>query len=215
MRRARALEVSVGLFAAAPLLLAASAVAPSVATAKPDRSAIESYAACMTQRHARNVSDVLDRAFDPAFSARLKALPKTGCDLDLSEVSALELRGPLFAAMYRRFAPQAGRSGSNILAAKGWVPRLDVSDPRAGWYAVSNCLAMRFPDASRGLVLAKVGSDDAHRKLQKVAVDLPQCLPVGDQYKINSSMLTDLVSETVYEIDFATQYGDPKRLGSA
>ena len=171
------------------------------------------YADCLVARHHRKVADALDSGFDAVFEKALARVPTTGCiNPATASVSGKALRGQLFAAMYRRFGPQAGRTASNI--SPSWVPQLAPSDPRAGWYSVSNCLVQREPTATRALVRAKPGSTSASAQMNKVTAKLPLCLPAGAPITVKRSMLADLIAETVYQIDFAVGPGDKKSFGS-
>jgi hypothetical protein len=184
--------------------------APATVAASEETAPIDIYAECMAKHHYRDLAKVLDSGFDEVFVRALAEVSVKKCDSTIaSTAKQAELRGPLFAAMYRRFAPQAGSAASNIL--RGWTPKLTEGDPRWGWYVVSNCLVKNQPDATREWVIAKPGSDRAARKKQNVVAALPKCLPAGQEFEISAAVLAGLIAETVYQIDFATSSGDEKR----
>ena len=171
-------------------------------------TSIDSYAACLVEKSPNKVAEALANGFDEKFEAALAALSFGPCSAPTAYL-ARQVRGALFESMYRKHTPKAGHSASNIL--QTWVPKLPASDPRAGWYVVSACLVDKAPGSTRALVRAKPGTTEKIRKFSDVAAVLPKCLPAGQQFKLSRSTLTGLIAETVYQIDFATQYGDRKR----
>jgi len=192
-------------------LATAGTLATDASAADEGGDAIVTYANCMARHHYREVAEALDSGFDQSFATALASVRNDKCNADsVSGVSAADLRAPLFASMYRRFGPRAGSSASNILSASGWVPALPEGDARAGWYAVSNCLVRREPDSTRALVKAAPGSTVAAGHLQRIVEVLPGCLPAGQEFRVTPALLAGLIAETVYQIDFATQYGEPK-----
>jgi hypothetical protein len=211
VRGGRSIGVVRALASTAAVVCLFGMFAPSTAVAAVSSQALGTYADCMARRHYRELAEALDSGFDQTFATALAAVPSDGCDTGgVSDATPAELRGPLFAALYRRFAPGPGRSASNILSEAGWVPTLPEGDTRIGWYAVSNCLAMRPSGAARDLVKATPGGDRAARHMQEIVEELPRCLPAGQEFKVSAVVLAGLIAETVYQIDFATLYGDKK-----
>jgi hypothetical protein len=166
----------------------------------------EKIAACLAKRHPKEVDRALERRSIDGAAASLRGIPSSGCTaLAIEDTRALEQRGLLFAAMYRQYGPQAGRSAANII--KRWTPSLPADDPRAGWYVVSDCLVDRAPDAARKLILAADRSEEENRQLTKVTAELPKCLP-AKPFRISRALLKSFIAETVYEIDFAYTPGN-------
>ena len=163
-------------------------------------------AACLARRHPKEVDQALEHRSIGSIAASLRSIPSSGCSpLTVDDARAVEQRGLLFAAMYRRYGPQAGRSASNII--NRWTPPLPAGDLRIGWYVVTDCLVYRAPAVARKLVNAADGSEEESRQLAKVIEELPKCLPAS-QFRISRTLLKGFIAETVYEIDFAYTSGN-------
>ena len=171
------------------------------------RVAVNSYATCLVNKSARKVSVALDSGFDARFDAAVAALPAKGCgELGASVPTPTALRGALFAAMYRKFGPGAGRSASNLI--RNWVPSLPASDPRLGLYTLSACIVLKAPTASRYLIRAKPESEEEKRQMDAVMPHLQACVSPTANLRISRAVLSGLIAETVYRIDFAVPSGE-------
>lgn len=167
---------------------------------------ITQAADCVARRYPRQVDRAIEVRTVADMGAALRAIPTKGCPtLLIDDTQAIEQRGMLFAAMYRRHGPVAGRSASNIIIR--WTPTLPTDDPRITWYQVSDCLVSKMPQATRQFVSAADASDEESQYLSRIMPSLPACLP-ANQYRIRRPILKAFLAETIYEIDFAVSAGD-------
>ena len=165
---------------------------------------LDAYATCLLRRHERETLTALDSGFDEPFAAAVAAIPIEGCAVDGLRPTPVELRGPLFAAAYRRAYARSAPWPSHGVK-NGWTPNATGGDPRLAWYGVSDCLLGMSSANARSLVLARPGGVEADKHFEAIVRALPKCLLAGGPVRINRAVLTGIVAETAFRADYPRQ----------
>jgi len=192
MKSLAALMIGCGILAATPTYA-------QLPAATAERVAAATYAKCLLRQDSRAVRFALETGFDAPFDAAVAKLATPKCAA--GDFSAATLRGPLFAAVYRKFGPGAGRSAANIIS--NWVPNLPASDERLVWYQVGACVLAKSPDKTRDLVLTLPGSAEENAEISAIVPALAQCLPAGQRFSVDRGKLVGALAEIVYRVDIA------------
>jgi hypothetical protein len=171
------------------------------------------YAGCLARHESRRVQHVVDAGFGEKFDAAFSQLPIEKCIPGPDVVNnATALRGPLFKTMYVKFGPAAGRSAAHF--GIDWKANVPAGSSLLAWYLVGSCVEAHAPGESRALVLAATESADEQEQFSKIMPKLASCLPAGERFAIDRSILTGVLAEIVYRIDVGPAVDDPRMLGS-
>jgi hypothetical protein len=191
----------------------AGATSPEGAAKSRTAIANVAYADCLARHESRRVQHVVDAGFGQGFDAAFSQLPIKNCvpGPDVTN-NAAGLRGPIFKVMYVRFGPAAGRSAAHN--AVNWTTSLPVGSPMLAWYLIGSCVEAHAPGDSRALVLAATESASERERFSKIMPKLSNCLPAGQRFAIDRTVLTGVLAEIVYRIYVGLTVGDARMLGS-